>query len=77
MSVKSRDEVAQEPDYPIQHAEKNPEKLWQAIAQTHKVDFTIIVNEVMGLAARLANQNIKMGTFKTLSMYSEQFYDTY
>jgi hypothetical protein len=36
MSVESRDEVAQDPDYDTWHAEKDPEKLWQAIVKTHK-----------------------------------------
>jgi hypothetical protein len=38
MSVKSKNEVAQEPNYEVWHAEKDPEKLWQAIIRTHKVD---------------------------------------
>jgi hypothetical protein len=71
MSVEIRDEVVQEPDYPIWHADKNPEKLWQAIVKTHKVVCTSNVDEVMEWAARKAYQNIKMGTFETLLMYSE------
>jgi hypothetical protein len=58
MSVESRDEVAQEPDYPTWYAEKDPEKLWQAMVKTHKVDCTSNVDEVMELAARKAYQNI-------------------
>jgi hypothetical protein len=46
MSVESRDEDA---DW---HVEKDPEKLWQAIVKTHKVDSTSHVTEVMELTAR-------------------------
>jgi hypothetical protein len=37
MCVESR---AQEPDYPIWHEKKDPEKLWQAIVKTLKGDST-------------------------------------
>jgi hypothetical protein len=77
MSVESRDEVAQQPDYADWHAEKDPEKLWQAIVKTHKVDSASHVTEVMELTARKAYQGIRMGTFKTLAMYSERFHETY
>jgi hypothetical protein len=77
MSVESRDEVAQQPDYADWHAEKDPEKLWQVIVKTHKVDSASHVTEVMELTARKAYQGIKMGTFETLTMYSERFHETY
>jgi hypothetical protein len=54
MSVESRDEVAQQPDYADWHAEKDPEKLWQAIVKTHKVDSASHGTEVMELIARKA-----------------------
>jgi hypothetical protein len=38
MSVESRDEVAREPDYEEWSIATEPEKLWQAIVRTHKVD---------------------------------------
>jgi hypothetical protein len=77
MSVESRDEVAQQPDYADWHAEKDPEKLWQAIIKMHKVDSASHVMEVMELMARKAYQGIRMGTFETLAMYSERFHETY
>jgi hypothetical protein len=77
MSVESRDEVAQQADYADWHAEKDPEKLWQAIVKTHKVDSASHVTEVMELTARKAYQGIRMGTFETLAMYSERFHETY
>jgi hypothetical protein len=77
MSVESRDEVAQQPDYADWHAEKDPEKLWQAIVKTHKVDSASHVTEVMELTARKAYQGIKMRTFETLAMYSKRFHETY
>jgi hypothetical protein len=77
MSVESRDEVAQQPDYADWRAEKDPEKLWQAIVKTQKVDSASHVTEVMELTARKAYQGIGMGTFETLAMYSERFHETY
>jgi hypothetical protein len=77
MSVESRDEVTQQPDYADWHAEKDPEKLWQVIVKMHKVDSTSHVMEVMELTARKVYQGIRMGTFETLTMYSERFHETY
>jgi hypothetical protein len=77
MSVESRDEVAQQPDYEDWHAEKDSEKLWQAIVKTHKVDSASHVTEVMELTGRKAYQGIRMGTFETLAMYSKRFHETY
>jgi hypothetical protein len=67
MSVEIRDEVAQQPDFADWHAEKDPEKLWQVIVKTHKVDSASHVTEVMELKARKAYQGIRMGTFETLA----------
>ncbi len=36
--VESKDEVAQDADYETWHNATNPEKLWQTIVKTHKVD---------------------------------------
>jgi hypothetical protein len=36
MSVESKDEVAQDPNYADWHAEKDPEKIWKAIVRTLK-----------------------------------------
>jgi hypothetical protein len=77
MSVESRDEVSQQPNYAAWHAQKYPEKLWQAIVKTHQVDCVSNIMEVMMLAARKASQNIKQGAFKGLSLYSECFHETY
>jgi len=77
MSVESRDEVSQQPNYAVWHMEKDPEQLWQAIVGTHKVDCVSNVTEVMTLAARKAYQNIKQGASEGLSLYSERFHETY
>jgi hypothetical protein len=77
MSVESKDEVTQEPDYDVWHAEKDPEKLWQAIVKTHKVDCVSNVTAVKELTSRKAYQNIKQGPFESLAQYSERFRDTY
>jgi hypothetical protein len=61
----------------VWHAEKDPEKLWQAIIRTHKVDCVSSVTAVKELAARKAYQSIKQGPFESLAQYSERFRDTY
>jgi hypothetical protein len=77
MSVESKDEVAQEPEYNVWHAEKDPKKLWQAIVRTHKVDCVSNVTAVKELTARKAYQNINQRPFESLAQYSERFRDTY
>jgi hypothetical protein len=47
MSVESRDKVSQERNYALWHADKDPERLWQTILRTHKVDCMSNINEVM------------------------------
>jgi hypothetical protein len=76
LSAESKDEVAQDKDYVTWHAEKDPEKLWQAIIKTHKVDCASNVTAVQELTVRKAYQNIKQGAFKTLAQYSERFHET-
>jgi hypothetical protein len=77
MSLESKDEVAKEPDYEKWHADTDPEKLWQAIEKTHKIDSSSNVDEVKSMAARKAYQNIKQGSFESLAQYSERFRETY
>jgi hypothetical protein len=77
LSVESRDEVAQEKDYEVWHNATDPEKLWQAITKTHKVDCVSTVTQVKELTARKAYQTIKQGPFESLAQYSERFRETY
>jgi hypothetical protein len=48
--------VAQDEEYEEWHRDKDPEKLWQAIIRTHKVDTDSNVDAVKDLAARKAYQ---------------------
>jgi hypothetical protein len=77
MSVESRDEVAREPDYEVWLIATDPEKLWQAIVKTHKLDCVSNVSQVKELKARKAYQNIRQGAFESLNQYSERFRETY
>jgi hypothetical protein len=77
LSVESKDEIAQEPDYDVWSKALDVEKLWLAVVKTHKVDCISNVDEVRKLSARKAYQNIKQGAFETLAQYSERFRDTY
>jgi hypothetical protein len=77
MSVESKDEVAQEADYETWHKATDPEKLWQAIVKTHKVDCVSNVSQVKELTARKAYQQIKQGPFELLAQFSERFRETY
>ena len=52
MSVESKDEVAQDEDYETWMRDKDPEKLWQAIIRTHKVDCVSNVDAVKELTVR-------------------------
>jgi hypothetical protein len=77
MSLESKDEVAKEADYDKWHADTDPEKLWQAIEKTHKIDSSSNVDEVKSMAARKVYQNIKQGSFESLAQFSEWFRETY
>jgi len=77
MSPESKDEVAQDPNYDDWSEATDPEKLWQAIVKTHKIDCVTSVDAVKELAARKAYQSIKQGPFETLAQYSERFRETY
>jgi hypothetical protein len=57
MSVESRDEIPQEPEYEIWHADKDPKWLWQAVIKPHKVDCVSNVMVIKELVARKAYQN--------------------
>jgi hypothetical protein len=61
MSIESRDKVYQQPDYATWHRDKDPEKLWQAIAMTHKVDCVSNMTEVMILMARRVSEHKTRG----------------
>jgi hypothetical protein len=77
MSVESKDKVAQEADYEIWHNATDPEKLWQAIVKSHKVDCVSNVSQVKELTAQKAYQQIKQGLFESLAQFSERFRETY
>ena len=71
MSVESKDEVAQDADYETWHKATDPEKLWQTIVKTHKVDCVSNVSQVKELTARKAYQQIKQGPFESLAYLPE------
>ena len=77
MSPESKDEVAQDPNYDDWSKATDPEKLWQAIVKTQKIDCVTSVDAVKELASRKAYQSIKQGPFETLAQYSERFRETY
>ena len=75
MSVESVDEVSQQPGYDKWSEGLDPEKLWQAIVLTHKIDTVSNVPEVTNLTARKAYQGLRQGAFEPLAQYSERFRD--
>jgi hypothetical protein len=77
MNIESREKKSQQPAYAVQHADKDLERLWQAIVVMYKVDCVRNMTEVMVLMARKAYQNIKQGAFEGLSQYSERCHETY
>jgi hypothetical protein len=52
------DEIRDFPVYEEWYAETDPEKLWQTIQRTHKVDCLINVNEVIELPTRKAYHSL-------------------
>jgi hypothetical protein len=77
MSLEGKDEVVQDPDYDVLSEATDPEKLWQVIVKTHKIDCVTSVDTVKELAAGKAYQSIKQGPFETLAQYSERIRETY
>jgi hypothetical protein len=74
--MESRDKVSQDGDFK-EWSEADPERLWQAIVRTHKIDCVSNIGEIKELAARKAYTNIKQGAFEMLVQYSERFHETY
>jgi hypothetical protein len=77
MSAESKDEVTQDPNYETWSEATDPEKLWQVIMKTHKVDWVTSIDAIKELVARKAYQSIRQGSFETLAQYSERFSETY
>ena len=77
LSAESKDEIKGETDYEEWHKRKDPEKLWQAIEKTHKVDSISTVTEVIQLTACKAYQGMNQGPYETLVSFSERFHNTY
>jgi hypothetical protein len=77
MSVESRDEVSQDAEFEEWSTDADPERLWQAMVRTHKIDCVSDVGEIKELAARKAYTGIKQGAFETLAQYTERFHETY
>jgi hypothetical protein len=77
LSAESKDEIRDSPDFEEWYAETDPEKRWQAIERTHKVDCLSNVNEVIELSARKAYHSQRQGALETLVQYSDRFRETY
>jgi hypothetical protein len=73
LSAESKDEIRDSPDYEEWYTDTDPEKLWQTIERTHKVDCISNVNEVIELSARKAYHSLRQGAFETLVQYSDRF----
>jgi hypothetical protein len=77
ISAESKDAIKTEADYDIWQANKDPEKLWQALEKMHKVDSVSAVSEMVELVARQHYYAIKQGSYETLIQFSERFRATY
>ena len=58
LSAESKDEIRDLPDYKEWYTDTDPEKLWQTIEGTHKVDCNSNVNDVIKLSARKAYHSL-------------------
>jgi hypothetical protein len=73
LSAESKDELRESADYEEWFTNTDPEKLWQTIETTHKVDCISNVNEVIELSERKAYHSMRQGAFESLVQYSECF----
>ncbi len=77
LSIESKDEIAQDPEYAVWSKAMDAEKLWQTIVKAHNVDCVSNKDEVKELTARKSYQNMCQRAFETLVQYSEWFHDIY
>ena len=73
LSIESQDEVKHHADYVKFNADKDPERLWAAIVETHEVNSLSKIPEVLKMAARNEYRACKQGGFESLITYRERF----
>jgi hypothetical protein len=61
LSAESKDELRESADYEEWFTNTDPEKPWQTIERTHKVDCISNMNEVIELSARKAYHSMRQG----------------
>jgi hypothetical protein len=66
LSAESKDEIRDSPNYDEWYVYTDPEKLWQTIERTNKVDCISNGHEVIELSVRKAYHSLRQGSFKTL-----------
>ncbi len=67
------DEVKHHKEYKTFNDAKDPEGLWKAVVETHKVHSIRKVGVVKKLSARKEYKTIRQGGFESLVSYREQF----
>jgi hypothetical protein len=74
LSPESMDEIKHDEDYKKFSEANNPEGLWKAIINTHKVTTVSRVKGVIKRSARKQYQVIHQGGYESLISYRERFY---
>jgi hypothetical protein len=73
ISQESKVVIREDADYLTWFPNKDPEKIWQALKKTHKVDSISIVKKVVEMTTRKNYQMIKQGGFESLTQFSKRF----
>jgi hypothetical protein len=77
LSLESRDKMKEAADFDTWDNEKDPEKLWQEIVRTHKVNTTSGVSAIKQRSARATYLNCHQGGFESLVSYKERHVAAY
>jgi hypothetical protein len=77
LSLESHDKMKEATDFDTWDNEKDPEKLWQEIVCTHKVNTTSGVSAIKQRSARVTYLNCHQGGFESLVSYKERHVAAY
>jgi hypothetical protein len=77
LSLESRDKMKESKDFDTWDKKKDPEKLWQEIVSTHKVNTTSGVSAIKQQSAHVTYLNCRQGGFESLVSYKERHVSGY
>jgi hypothetical protein len=77
LSLESRDKIKEYRNFEVWSQEKDAEKLWKAIIDTHKVNTTSGVSALKQRSAWVTYVNCRQGGFESVISYKERFIAAY